>query len=153
MKVHGISFKFDALCFSHLQTSKYCTHADQYMGKFWIPTSFSSWSHTDHGPYPCVVEDGIMERSILDPESARSAIVYIRKANWDHPDGPRILARADAKVIRFRVTLPDEILTLPVYQWWTSARNNACMRYLGHFYQDQLGRTRRDIPGVLRGVR
>ena len=77
--------------------------------------------------------------------------VYIREANWDHPDGPRILARADARVIWFRVTLPDEILLLPVYQWWSGARNNASMRYLGWFYQDQCGQTRRDIPGVLRG--
>ena len=90
---------------------------------------------------------------LTDPEAAGSATVYIHEANWAHPDGPRILARADAKVIRFRVTLPDEILTLPVYWWWTGACNNACMRYLGRFYQDQLGWTRRDIPGVLRGAR
>ncbi len=72
---------------------------------------------------------------LTDPEAARSATVYIREVNWDHPDGPRIVARADTKVIRFRVTLPDEILTLPVYRWWTGARNNACMRFLGRFYQ------------------
>ena len=78
---------------------------------------------------------------LTDPEAAGSATVYICEANWDHPDGPRILARADVRVIRFRVTLPDEILTLLMYRWWTGACNNACMRYLGHFYQDQLGRT------------
>ncbi len=90
---------------------------------------------------------------LTDPEAAGSATVHISEANWDHPDGPRILAPAEARVIRFRVTLPDEILTLPVYRWWKGARNNACMRYLGRFYQDQMGRTRRDIPGVLRGAR
>ena len=85
---------------------------------------------------------------LTDPEAAGSATVYIHEANWAHPDGPRILARADAKVIRFRVILPDEILTLPVYWWWTAACNNACMHFLGRFYQDQLGQTRRNIPGV-----
>ncbi len=37
MKVRVICFKFDALCFSHLQISKYCARTDQYMGEIFDP--------------------------------------------------------------------------------------------------------------------
>ena len=37
MKVRGICLKFDALCFSHLQTSKYCAYTDQYRGEIFDP--------------------------------------------------------------------------------------------------------------------
>ncbi len=121
--------------------------------------NFQSELHSPHGAILTMAHTHVWLRTALwrgqltDPKAAGTATVYIHKANWDHPDGPRILARVDAKVIRFKVILPDEILTLPVYQWWTSAHNNACMRYLGHIYRDQLGWTWCNIPGVLRGAR